>query len=284
MRFPSPLRYPGGKSVIFPFASDLIKENQLVGINYAEPFAGGAGLALRLLYDEYVSNIHINDYDPLIYNFWDNVVNYSQDICDWIETIEVNIDSWKHYKYIYENSENFSTFDRAKAVLFLNRTNVSGVLKGGGVIGGINQQGTYKLDARFNKQEVIKKIEKIGQFRKRINVTNLDGNAFIKSIEKRKEDFLFYIDPPYYIKGAKLYMNSFKKEDHVKLMKTIRSIKKRWFLSYDAVDFIQEMYSDFTIINYKLQHSTSNKNGNEILIFPPNLAHKNSISFLKINK
>lgn len=283
MRFPSPLRYPGGKSVIFPFVSDLIRENQLTGINYAEPFAGGAGLALRLLYDEYVSNIHINDYDPLIYNLWDNVVNYSQDICDWIETIEISIDSWKHYKNIYDNSEKYSSFDRAKAVLFLNRTNVSGVLKNGGVIGGINQLGSYKIDARFNKTEIIRKIDRIGRFRKRIKVTNLDGNKFIKKIELSKEDFLFYIDPPYYIKGAKLYMNAFKDEDHIRLMKTIKDIKKRWFLSYDAVDFIQSMYSDYATINYKLQHSTSNKNGNELLIFPPNINYKKSISLLNTN-
>ncbi len=44
----------------------------------------------------------------------------------------------------------FSTF-------FLNRTNVSGVIKGG-IIGGQEQQGEYKIDARYNGQNLIRKL------------------------------------------------------------------------------------------------------------------------------
>jgi DNA adenine methylase len=66
-QFPSPLRYPGGKSRIFPFVSQLFYENGMIGSSYAEPYAGGAGLALRLLFDEYVDKIYLNDLDKSIY-------------------------------------------------------------------------------------------------------------------------------------------------------------------------------------------------------------------------
>ena len=45
---PSPLRYPGGKAQLFPLVRDIIVANRLNGATYIEPFAGGAGLALKL--------------------------------------------------------------------------------------------------------------------------------------------------------------------------------------------------------------------------------------------
>ena len=51
----SPLRYPGGKNCIFPFMAKLFYENNLLGTSYAEPYAGGAGLALHLLIEGYVN-------------------------------------------------------------------------------------------------------------------------------------------------------------------------------------------------------------------------------------
>ena len=59
--YESPLRYPGGKACLFPFISNLFYENNLIGTSYAEPYAGGAGLALKLLFNEYVNKIYINE-------------------------------------------------------------------------------------------------------------------------------------------------------------------------------------------------------------------------------
>lgn len=66
----------------------------------------------------------------------------------------------------------FSTF-------FLNRTNRSGILKGG-VIGGKNQEGQWKLDARYNKSDLISRIQKISKNRERIDLYNMDAIDFIK--------------------------------------------------------------------------------------------------------
>jgi DNA adenine methylase len=88
-QFESPLRYPGGKACIFSFITKLFYENNLIGTNYAEPYAGGAGLALKLLYNEYVNEIHINDFDRAIYCFWNVIMSDNVRFCDWIENVKV---------------------------------------------------------------------------------------------------------------------------------------------------------------------------------------------------
>ena len=69
-RLYSPLRYPGGKSRFAPFISELMKINDLVGGHYLEPYAGGAGVALDVLFHNVASHVHINDLDPALASFW----------------------------------------------------------------------------------------------------------------------------------------------------------------------------------------------------------------------
>ncbi len=168
-RFVSPLRYPGGKNCIFPFVSNFFYENNLIGGNYAEPYAGGAGLALRLLFEEYVNRIYINDFDRSIYAFWQSITDSPDEFCEWIDKVDVSIDTWNQCKRTQNNKMNSTLFELAKSTFFLNRTNMSGVIKGG-VIGGNKQQGKYKMDARFNKENLISRIQKIARFKSRINV------------------------------------------------------------------------------------------------------------------
>lgn len=279
-RFESPLRYPGGKARIFSFVSNIISSNNLIGCSYAEPYAGGAGLALKLLYNEYVNKIYINDFDKSIYSFWNCVLNKDVLLCDWISDVEISIDNWLYYKEVQNNKQEYDEFELAKSTFFLNRTNVSGVIKGG-LIGGLKQQGKYKIDARFNKDDLIKRIEKIALFKKRINISNLDGLAFINKMNRKKEEVFIYLDPPYYQKGADLYMNFYKENDHKKLSKRIRNTNGKWMVSYDNQEFILNLYAEYNKLMYKLSQSASNRIGDEILIFSDNLNFKNSIKELK---
>lgn len=278
-KFYSPLRYPGGKSCIFPFVSNLFYENRLLGINYAEPYAGGAGLALRLLFEEFVDQIYINDLDKSIYAFWNSILTKNLRFCDWLSDIEISVDRWLYYKDIQNRKEEIDEFELAKSTFFLNRTNVSGVIKGG-IIGGLKQKGKYKINARFNKDDLIRRIRRIEKLRKRITLSNLDGLSFIKKIDRKKEDFFIYLDPPYYQKGADLYMNFFSKIEHQKLSKQVHKIKKRWMVSYDNHDFILNLYPEKDKVVYKLSQSASNRIGNEVLIFPDSLNFEESLNNL----
>lgn len=276
----SPLRYPGGKNCIFPFVSSLFYKNQLIGISYAEPYAGGAGLALRLLFEGYVDHIYINDLDKSIYAFWDSVINHTSEICEWIKYVEVDIHNWNKYREVQNNKDSVDKLELAKSTFFLNRTNVSGILKGG-VIGGQEQKGKYKIDARFNKEDLIKRIQKISQLKSRISISNLDGLSFLERLNNRREDIFIYLDPPYFQKGAELYMNFCSKEDHIKLSRRINKLNKKWMVSYDNHEFILNLYAKKPIVSYKLSQSVSNRIGEELFIFSDKLDFSNSINKLK---
>lgn len=278
-RFPSPLRYPGGKNCIFEFVSALFRENELVGMDYAEPYAGGAGLALRLLFEDYVDNVYINDYDRSIYAFWKTVTENHDLFCDWIDNLSVDVETWHYYKNIQNHSESFDLLDLAKSTFFLNRTNVSGVIKGG-IIGGLDQKGKYKIDARFNKTDLINRIIKISNYKNRIKISNLDGLAFIKKLNRKSKSTFIYLDPPYVLKGSKLYMNYYTKIDHQKLSKYVRKIKGKWMVSYDNNDFIIDLYKDKSKVIYNLSQSASNRVGNEILVFSDYLDYEISTKYL----
>lgn len=276
----SPLRYPGGKNCIFPFVSNFFYENNLIGINYAEPYAGGSGLALRLLFEEYVNKVYINDLDKSIYAFWEIVLNDADRFCDWIENVEISIDNWQLYKTVQADLNNATTFELAKSTFFLNRTNISGVIKGG-VIGGRSQLGKYKIDARFNKSDLISKIQRIYSFRNRIIISNIDGVKFVNKMNKKYEDVFIYLDPPYYRKGADLYMNFYREQDHQELAKYVKRLDKKWMISYDNQDFILNLYSDNPKLIYKLSQCASNRIGDEVLIFSDSLSFTNSIDRLQ---
>lgn len=275
----SPLRYPGGKNCIFPFMSKFFYENDLVGITYAEPYAGGAGLALHLLIEGYVSKIYINDLDPCIYLFWKAILNRTDEFCQWIESVPVNLDTWKYYKNKYKEGIEADEFEIAKCTFYLNRTNISGVLDAG-PIGGYSQTAKYKIDARFNKIDLIKKIRIIESRKRDIFLSNYDGIEFMKRLNRKHSDVFIYLDPPYVEKGHFLYMNCFKKEDHIQLSRFVSKIKKKWMVSYDMNDLILQNYSKWNMIQYQLLQCTSNCKKNEILVFSDGLEFSDSMNEL----
>ena len=259
--------------------TSLLEENELVGICYAEPYAGGAGLALRLLIDEYVSEIFINDLDPSIYAFWHAVLNNPDELCSWIEDVEVSIRQWEECKAIQHEYKTSSMLDLAKSTFFLNRTNVSGVISGG-PIGGLEQKGKYKIDVRFNKPELIKRIQDISRFSHRIQLSNQDGKDFLDAIENRHEEVLVYLDPPYYQKGSCLYMNAFKDADHAALAERVRQLRCRWMVSYDNHEFILNLYNQERKVRYQLSQCASNRIGDEVIIFDERIKFEKSINKL----
>lgn len=279
IRHYSPLRYPGGKNCIFPFMAELFYENNIIGIPYAEPYAGGAGLALHLLLDGYVEKIYINDLDPYIYFFWRTVLNHTDEFCKWIEEVTVDINTWRYYKDIYKRGIEANEFEMAKTAFFLNRTNISGVIDAG-PIGGYNQTGKYKITVRFRKDDLINKIQMIAGRKKDIVLSNYDGMYFVKDLNRKRGDLFIYLDPPYVEKGHYLYMNYFQKEDHVQLSKFIYKIKKKWMISYDKNDLILESYSRWNMIQYQLMQCTSNRKKYEILAFSDDILFEKSIQKL----
>ncbi|WP_117140452.1 DNA adenine methylase [Pseudomonas amygdali] len=271
--FSTPLRYPGGKGKFSHFIKDVVEENQLLDGHYVEPYAGGAGVALELLFHEYASKIHINDIDPAIYTFWNAAVFQTEELCKKIYDTEVTMDNWHLSRKILNNIEDYSSIEIAAATFFLNRTNRSGILKAG-VIGGIAQSGKWKLDERFNKTDLIRRIELIGRYSNRIHVYNLDAVTLLEDVVPTlPKKTLVYLDPPYYIKGSGLYRNFYEHDDHVRIEKALQCVTKPWIVSYDNVDKIKQIYKNYRQDEYFLSYTAQlKKKGSEVMIYGPGIA------------
>lgn len=279
----SPLRYPGGKAKISSFIAELLYNAGKKDV-YIEPFAGGAGVALDLLLTDKVQNIVINDYDKAIYSFWRAVLNDSDDLIAKIECTPVTIDQWNIQKEIYLSQNSKYSLDLAFATFFLNRTNRSGILKAG-PIGGKKQDGTYKIDARYNKAELIKRIEAVKKNKKRIKLYNKEIISFIEGVIHKYDDAFVYFDPPYYNKGPELYRNFFTGEDHSKLAKVIQdSVDCEWIVTYDLTDEITELYENCEKRKFDINYSAVNgRRKSEILIVKDSQYISNINSIEKIN-
>ena len=268
-RFYSPLRYPGGKRKIAGYIKLLLEQNLLLDGNYVEPYAGGASVAIDLLCNEYVTEIHINDIDKPVYSFWYCVLNETEHLCEKIYNTELSTEEWRKCREIYRNPENHSILDVGFSTLYLNRTNRSGILTAG-MIGGLEQKGKWKIGARFTKNDIIKRILNISDYKNRINLYNEDAINLIKRLTKYlpKKTF-YYLDPPYYEKGKGLYVNHYSHQDHVEIANTISKAKNiYWLISYDEVNTIKTLYHQYRQQQYALNYSIAGSNkGSEVLIF-----------------
>lgn len=268
----SPLRYPGGKVKVLNFIVEVLKKNNAVGAEYVEPYAGGAAVALGLLVGGYVSKIHINDIDEGIYNFWKSAIYDSDNFIKKIEDTSIDIHEWLKQKEIFKNPKDHTSLEIGYATFYLNRCNRSGILTAG-CIGGKSQAGNYKIDARFNKKELIRRINLIASYRDRINLYNVDTLTLLQSHKESFKKMILYLDPPYYIKGSSLYKNFYNHEDHLNISNLLRSIDGSWIVSYDNVPQIVDLYKDLQKKKFSLNYSAGTaKRGNEIMFFSNNLS------------
>ncbi|AVF70003.1 DNA adenine methylase [Vibrio alginolyticus] len=285
--FYSPLRYPGGKSKLTAYVVETLKLNGLEGGTYVEPFAGGCAIAWYLLLEGHVENVWVNDLDPAIHAFWYSVLNRTDELCQLIENTDVTIEEWFRQKEVYSNDKT-NSLQLGFATFFLNRTNRSGIIKAG-VIGGLEQNGNYLLDCRYNKERLTQQIRAIAARRENIVLTNVDATLFIDEyLPDIDGPCLVNIDPPYYVKGKGLYQNFFKHDDHYRLYRSVRNIQHPWIVTYDDTPEIAGIYAEFDPQPFGLTYTAQTKRkGSELIIHSPTIhkvLFKPDISFNELRK
>lgn len=263
----SPLRYPGGKAKLFPFFVELIRENKLFGRDYCEPYAGGAGLAIRLLTNGFVDKVSINDIDPSIFAFWMSALFDTERFCRLIAKTPITIDQWYQQQEVWQNGDLDNKLALGFSAYFLNRTNRSGIIEGAGPIGGFEQKGKWKIDVRLVKDRQIENLKALARYANQIEVTNLDAMDFLQKTLSNP-NALTYLDPPYYVKGHKLYKNFYQPKDHKEIAQALRKKRRaNWVVSYDDVPEIRSIYSTFDPIAYLLNYSAGEKSEGPEVIF-----------------
>lgn len=273
----TPLRYPGGKSQLRPFVRRLLASSSTEFEEYVEPFCGGAGIAMDLLLAESIERIWLNDFDPGIFSFWSAVINETERLIEWIKQVPLTIREWDAQREVVTTADQTSgyRFDLGAAYFYMSRTNRSGVIRGG-VIGGREQRGKYKMDCRFNKQNLVSLIHQIGCQGERVRVTNLNGADLLSGVaplSTSPQSSLVYADPPYVRKAEGLYMNFFQPEDHETLRNVLAdSIFPYWFATYDNDPLIQELYAASNPEHIEVSYSASHKRReSELLIMSSHL-------------
>lgn len=275
-RNPSPLRYPGGKASLSAVLETIIYANGLQGCTYVEPFAGGAGAGLKLLCEGHVDRIIINDLDRAVYSFWNSVMRRPRELAERIHSVPLTIREWRRQREIYRTPGRRRQIDLGFAAFYLNRCNRSGIIMNGGPIGGIEQDGKWTLEARFNRDALAARVEEIAEYGDRITILCEDATALIGHLDEfaRDERLFVYADPPYYVKGRELYLNHYTDDDHMRLAETLRvQSSLTWVLTYDDAPRIRQLYKGMQIARYDLRYSAhlSSAKGGEVLITPPHV-------------
>ena len=243
----SPLRYPGSKRRLVPYIKSALDVNALKPALYIEPFVGGASIALQLMSDAAVEKVLLMDVDPWITSFWTTVFFDTDWLVDQIETMDVSLERWQHFKA----SNPQTVRDQAITCFFLNRTSFSGILEGrAGPLGGRKQVSAYKIDCRFMRKTLVARIRQAAaQRQKVIGIWNCSWDAGFARLRQEQQngslpvdDLFFYLDPPFFEEAEALYRYYFTPKDHEALRDYLVALSDKWLLSYDSVAEVEKLY------------------------------------------
>lgn len=269
MTLTSPLRYPGSKHQLSRYVQDVLELNGLHPTLYVEPFVGGASVALHMLQLPSVEQAILMDADPWIASFWQTLFFDTAWLVKQVQTVEVTVERWQQFK----NARPETVREQALTLLFLNRTNYSGILEGQvGPIGGKKQRSVYDIACRFPRATLVKRIEQIATYRDKIRgiwaCSWDDGVARLLELQQAREvsrNTFWYCDPPYY-GPRKLYRYEFSDTDHRQLRDFLMALQQPWLLSYDVAPVIRELYAGAQVREIEWHYSSVRSRGRELLI------------------
>ena len=267
--FVTPLRYPGGKARLGAWLAKVVTFNNLKGGRYIEPYAGGAGAGVYLLANNFVNEILINDLDPAIYSFWWALKYDTEAFLAMLQQTDVTVDTWYAQREILLASDVSDRTALGFAAFYLNRTNRSGIIKGG-VIGGKKQDGKYKIDARYNKSTLKQRILNLSLLKHKIHIQNMDAALLLKTLQHDRDGpSLIYLDPPYYNKGSQLYRNHYSPDDHAHIASITKNLTTPWITTYDNCEEIVRLYSEAKMVEFSFHYSThlSRPKAKEVMFF-----------------
>jgi DNA adenine methylase len=253
----SPLRYPGSKAGLVEWAERFLTETGRRGVQFVETYAGSAALSLNLLAKNVVTSVMLFERDPLLFSFWYCVFFRTDELIRLIDKFEVSLAtrdelSWlRDLDYVCDD-----IVLMGYAGLMFNRTSFSGVLHAG-PIGGVDQKSRYKVDCRFNKVELVRRIRQLSEFRDRVSVFFGDALTALKDANNAdNQSRVFYVDPPYYVQGRRLYRYSYGFSDHVELAEVLAAAEFDWVLSYDDHPAIRHFYRAFALYEPVVRYSS----------------------------
>jgi DNA adenine methylase len=261
----SPLRYPGSKAD-FADTFKSIYESKHAGLPLVEPFAGSAAISLAMLAAGATPHATLVERDPLLYCFWKCVFERPKDLVEGFLELPITLKTWHKFQPLLgiDAPTKRNTLSLALAGLFFNRANFSGILDGG-PIGGEDQSSEYKIDCRTNKSDTIARIVQISEFASNVTVKFGNGLDQVKHDARRSRVF-YYVDPPYFVMGHRLYRYHFRHKDHKDLAAALNRASFPWVLSYDHHHVIEFLYEDCHVRRHSFLYSAKNSKRHQELV------------------
>ncbi|WP_082460438.1 DNA adenine methylase [Pseudomonas mediterranea] len=252
-----PLRYPGSKAAFAPIFFEVVRQLDMNFKNIVEPYCGSGAVSFYALQNNICDSALLVERDPLVYAFWYSVFNHTEELLDKVRSAKVDLDTWHYLQPLRElDSPCLSSIvDLGFAGLFFNRVNYSGILSAK-PIGGLSQSSDYKIDCRFNKPDICRRIESLASLSGRVEVMFGDALDVIKRSDVYGVDSIYYVDPPYFDQGKRLYRHHYNISDHYELYEALADLSVPWFLSYDKHHVIELLYKHFSLVTFGFRYSS----------------------------
>lgn len=270
-RWVSPLRYPGGKVRMTPFLVDLFW-SQWTDMDvevWLEPFAGGAGAALKALEDDQVPEAWVVERNPALAAFWRVV---SEDGERLAQRVEMTVPTLRDFDRAREVVTEVMGTDRpvtedvedvAFSAFVLNRCSRSGIVSGSvGPIGGKRQEGRHKVADRWNGPALAQRLRRVHALGSRLKVHEGDGISYVEDLPGSGigDEVFVFLDPPYVEQGNALYAKGFDSGQHERLAAALHRLSSPWIMTYDAHPEVLRLYPDHQVMEYEIAH-TANRQG-----------------------
>jgi DNA adenine methylase len=234
----SPFRYPGGKTWAIPTVRKWLAQGYAKLL--IEPFVGGGIVSLTASAEFLVENVLMIELDKEVSAVWQTIIG---DDNEWLAQRILSFDLTIDNVQAEIEKEEKSIRDRAFCTILKNRTYHGGILaKGSGLLKhGENGKGIL---SRWYPETLAKRIRDISKYKEKIQT--VEGDAF-DYIDKYKdnEDCYFFIDPPYFVAGRRMYTHF--DIDHEHLFKLTSQIKGKFLLTYDNADEIVELAKKYNL-------------------------------------
>lgn len=252
-----PLRYPGSKAAFAPIFFEVIRQLNLDFKTIVEPYCGSGAVSFYALQNNLCENAILVERDPLIYAFWYSVFNHTEDLLAKIEAADIDLNTWHSLQSLRELDDpgSSSIVELGFAGLFFNRVNYSGILSAK-PIGGLSQASDYKIDCRFNKPDLCRRIQSLARLTGRVKVLFGDALSVINNSNVYGASSIYYVDPPYFDQGKRLYRHHYNTSDHYELYESLADLKMPWFLSYDKHHVIELLYKHFNLVTFGFRYSS----------------------------
>lgn len=289
-RWISPLRYPGGKVRLHRTLSSLFAQqtNPRLEIEvWIEPFAGGAGAGLKMLHNHSIEQLVLVEKNPAIASFWHHVIHDGEALARRVQTARPTLALFNWARGVLLDTEtgtgDHPSDDTAFAAFIVNRLSRSGMITSRvGPIGGKTQEGGWQIGARFNRQELAARINRVYQMRHAITIIEGDAVDVINELRGSgiEDEVMLFVDPPYIVEGPGLYQHGTL--SHAALAHALRNCPAPWLLTYDNHRSVPELYPGHRLIEYAIPHTANQQRiGAELAVLSHNLAWPENTSLVE---